>query len=545
MISMSTLDASALEIQAKVTKVAEDGKVEMTLPEGAMVAIGDKVRIEVRMPGLEPTSIKTRWTIKDLEDGKVKAAPDGTPTSMPDEGYSAFIKTLAGQPMTEKSRQAGEMAKDMVGEQGDAAKAGRDGSKSGDSDADKPSLTESRAAAPAASIPDIDKAEMRPAMPDEQSVETSASITEAEAEASDSKDKDPKTSSTKDMTATVETGSEPEVVVPGPKVEPSSDVQKQAASKEEQAVKALQASSALVASAGEEPDPGKAAQMAALSSDETDAMRAPATESRVDPSSQEASLRPALPVADPSAIHACDELAAHPFDPDAITKGVDYEKLDVEKVIEACKDAIGQFPKEARFYSQLTRGLHKARQLDKAFETTMKGAELGSAHSMAYLGVMYKLGDPVPKDLEQSLSWFEKAAENGNPGGMVFAAAMYRDGTGTPQDYKRAADLYRMAADLNVAEAMTGLAIFHDRGQGVEKLPERSASLLLKAMLGDDQEAQKLLFDAPGAISQETRKAIQSLLQDRGFYSGKIDGDFGPQTSRSLTLFKRRGKIGP
>ena len=56
----------------------------------------------------------------------------------------------------------------------------------------------------------------------------------------------------------------------------------------------------------------------------------------------------------------CDHLAAHPFDPDAVAKGVFYADLDADKVIAACQDAIAAYPQEARFYTQLTRGLHKA-----------------------------------------------------------------------------------------------------------------------------------------------------------------------------------------
>ncbi|WP_373237624.1 peptidoglycan-binding protein, partial [Cohaesibacter celericrescens] len=230
--------------------------------------------------------------------------------------------------------------------------------------------------------------------------------------------------------------------------------------------------------------------------------------------------------------------------PDAVVKGVDYKQLNAEKIIAACNEALADYPSEARFYTQLTRGLHKAGKLNEAFDATKKGADLGSAHSMAYLAVMYKLGEPIAKDLKKSLFWFEKAAENGNPGGMIFAAAMYRDGTGTPRDYKRAAKLYQQASDLDIAEAMSSLAVFYDRGQGVEKSPESAASYLLKALLGDDKQAQQLLFEASGAISKETRQNIQTTLQKEGFYKGKIDGDFGSRTRQALTRYRSGRKGG-
>ena len=245
------------------------------------------------------------------------------------------------------------------------------------------------------------------------------------------------------------------------------------------------------------------------------------------------------PVAKASDLHACDSLAAHMFDPDAKAKGVSYEQLDAPKVIEVCQKAIDLFPDASRFYGQLARGLHKAGRMDAAYQATHKGAELGSGHSMAYLGILYRQGQAVAKDLAQSLIWFDKAAEKGNPAAMMFAAAMYRDGTATDRNYARAAALYKQAAALDIAEAMTNLAVFLDRGQGSEKNAEESALYFLKALKHQDEEARKLLYEAPGALSIATRKQLQHHLKQAGFYKGPIDGDFGTGTRNALTLYRR------
>ena len=96
-----------------------------------------------------------------------------------------------------------------------------------------------------------------------------------------------------------------------------------------------------------------------------------------------------------------------------------------------------------------------------------------------------------------------------------------------------------MAVEMDIAEAMTELAIFYDRGQGVAKDPEKAAGLLLAALRAEDREAQKLLFEAPGAITREAREAIQTTLKANGFYRGAIDADFGTGTRNALVRYRR------
>ena len=96
-----------------------------------------------------------------------------------------------------------------------------------------------------------------------------------------------------------------------------------------------------------------------------------------------------------------------------------------------------------------------------------------------------------------------------------------------------------MASDRDIAEASADLGIFYDRGQGVERSAEQAANLLLKAYAQDDKDTQQIFFEAPGVLSEETRKAVQIALKDRGFYKGAIDADFGSGTRRALILYKR------
>ena len=237
-------------------------------------------------------------------------------------------------------------------------------------------------------------------------------------------------------------------------------------------------------------------------------------------------------------LHDCDRFAAHPFDPDAVAEGVRYRDMVASKIVTACRKAIREFPSEARFYTQLTRGLHKDGDLEGAIEATRKGADLGSSHSMANLGVMHRQGVAgLEPDPAKALEWFEKAAEAGNPGGMVFAAAMHRDGKEVPQNYERAAELYLKASELGISEAHTNLAIFYDQGSGVKKHAAKSANHMLMAYRGGEKSATRILNDSPSVLSLPTRKALQLQLHRLGFYRGGIDGQLGAKSREALRRF--------
>ena len=657
--------AAPLQIRTEVSKVEENGGVELVLPTATMVAIGDKIRIELAPINEEQATIKTRWTVRGIKNGQILASPDGQPTDMPKVGYVAIINTLANQPMghipasitadadednqdqnnldqsdpveavseegvqlSEPGQTVAEIMPDVVEPEANAeplsaadmddedqqsgteeparelqdpatadngmqealaaiapAEAGEaDMPNPGTEPTDKASQVLATQDAPVApdapveaealvaldapveteapvpsetpdtpEIPETSEVSAVSEAPEADSQETAdlaGSIDVIEPDGSLATDSEAQTESEKPdetpqntaMTVTEPVTGEAAAIEIGP-------VETTTVKEEEDASQEAAASGDQIASLAPTPSPQELQQTPSLQPDlpEPALPSVPAPGSEPTPESEpegeteegKEKQPDMVPAPDPAPVHECDTLAAHPFDQDAVAPGRDYALLNPGKVIEACQQAIDAFPAEARFYSQLTRGLHKEGKLQEAFEATKRGAELGSAHSMAYLGVMYQLGEPIPRDLPRSLVWFEKAAQAGNPGGMVFAAAMYRDGTGTKQNFDRAAELYQLASDLEIAEAMTFLAVFYDRGQGVEKDPDKAAAYLLRAVRAKDREARKLLFESSDALTAAARKAIQSILKQEGFYKGKIDGDFGSRTRRAINLYSQ------
>lgn len=238
--------------------------------------------------------------------------------------------------------------------------------------------------------------------------------------------------------------------------------------------------------------------------------------------------------------HACDRLAAHSHDTDAVAPGVNYADLEAPATIEACTAAIREQPDVPRFKAQLGRGLYKAGRYTEALRLLQEASREGNALSMAFLGIMYMQGSGVEKNLAESLHWLEKAAENGNVGGMVFAAGMYLRGEGSEQNPHRAAMWYQKAADAGASQAMSGLSILYDEGMGVRRSPDKAAVLMLRALGEDDENASRILLKTPGELSLATRKEIQRRLNEVELYHGAIDGRFGPGTKRALNAWTNK-----
>jgi TPR repeat protein len=70
----------------------------------------------------------------------------------------------------------------------------------------------------------------------------------------------------------------------------------------------------------------------------------------------------------------------------------------------------------------------KLRWYDRAFEATLKAAELGEPTAMYSLVNMYEVGLGVSADPDQAVHWAIEAAEHGHLGAMALLESAYRNG---------------------------------------------------------------------------------------------------------------------
>lgn len=200
-------------------------------------------------------------------------------------------------------------------------------------------------------------------------------------------------------------------------------------------------------------------------------------------------------------------------------------------------------------------------------------AEGGNVRALIGLGYMSLAPGKDRFDPEKAFRYFSDAADKGDPEAMFELAKLYEKGIGTKQDFGKALALYRRSADRGFADALNDLGFFYYQGaEGVKRNPEKAIALFVRAAdlkhpqamynvasLIDDglikdrtpEDAARYLYaalrsgvrdvltqltDRPEQFKLATRKALQMLLAQNGFYGGAIDGGFGKGTTRSLKL---------
>jgi hypothetical protein len=103
----------------------------------------------------------------------------------------------------------------------------------------------------------------------------------------------------------------------------------------------------------------------------------------------------------------------------------------------------------------------------KAAKLYMPLAKRGNAKAQLSLGVIYYLGQGVPKDYKEAAKWLRLAAKQGRAKAQNLLGAIYDLGLGVPQDYQEAAKWYRLSAEQGDADGQYNLGIMYARELGV------------------------------------------------------------------------------
>jgi uncharacterized protein len=116
-------------------------------------------------------------------------------------------------------------------------------------------------------------------------------------------------------------------------------------------------------------------------------------------------------------------------------------------------------------------------------------AEQGDAMAQVQLGVMYNIGQGVPRDYATAVSWYRKAAEQGDAKAQFYLGLIYERGEGVPRDYAAAVNWYRKAAEQGYADAQAQLGFVYGLGQGVPRDYVTAHKWLNLAAVGGREDA--------------------------------------------------------
>ena len=119
--------------------------------------------------------------------------------------------------------------------------------------------------------------------------------------------------------------------------------------------------------------------------------------------------------------------------------------------------------------NEYERGLsaYNRAEYTTAFETWQNLAVLGHPDAQFGLGIMYSLGQGVPRDHRAAAPWLHLAAIQGHRGAQLSVGHSYEHGLGVLQDFAAAHRWYLAAAEQGEAKAQNNLGTLYEHGRGV------------------------------------------------------------------------------
>jgi TPR repeat protein len=191
-----------------------------------------------------------------------------------------------------------------------------------------------------------------------------------------------------------------------------------------------------------------------------------------------------------ASITRCDELAAHPNDPQKIVEGVAWEQIDVIAALDACSQEVNRQPANARIQYQYARVLDRQELHGDAVMWYRKAAEQGYPAAQNSLGYAYEWGQGLEINLQLAVEWYRQAAEQDYAQAQNNLGTMYFLGKGVDYDEKQALHWYQKAADQGHATAQRNLGMMYSKGSGVKQSYETAFHWYLKAADQDNPHAQ-------------------------------------------------------
>ena len=146
----------------------------------------------------------------------------------------------------------------------------------------------------------------------------------------------------------------------------------------------------------------------------------------------------------------------HPRDRDALAS--------VSTVFRDAEKSDASLPGGLSALEELGDEFHNETKFAEAVYWYRKGDDRGDAGCMHMIGLCYRYGNGVEKDMRKAFEWLEKASELGHVGATHDLADYYRSGIGVEKDVPKAVELYVKAAGLGDSYAARELGYIYEGG---------------------------------------------------------------------------------
>jgi len=155
----------------------------------------------------------------------------------------------------------------------------------------------------------------------------------------------------------------------------------------------------------------------------------------------------------------CDRLAAAPLDLDRITEGVASSLLDHEASLAACRAALEADPENPRLLFQMGRVLDFSDADDEAALYYRRAIGHDYTAAYAYLAYQYDNGDGVKEDVAEAVRLSRIAEARDDPTAHFNLGVFYKIGRGVERDLNQARQHFEAAAKAGHMHAFTEIAI--------------------------------------------------------------------------------------
>ncbi|GAA8307301.1 hypothetical protein HpNP137_04880 [Helicobacter pylori] len=105
----------------------------------------------------------------------------------------------------------------------------------------------------------------------------------------------------------------------------------------------------------------------------------------------------------------------------------------------------------------------------KARKYFERACGLNNGRGCNNLGVLYRDGQGVEKNLTKAAQFYSKACELKDGRGCSALGMLYENDQGVEKNLTKAAQFYSKACDLNISRGCGALGVLYYNGQGVEK----------------------------------------------------------------------------
>lgn len=129
---------------------------------------------------------------------------------------------------------------------------------------------------------------------------------------------------------------------------------------------------------------------------------------------------------------------------------------------------------EFRLADLLLKSAWSQEDKKESFDIFLRSAEKGYPNAIHQIGLMYRDGVGIPRDVKKMEEYLAKASDLGFAPSVITLADIYSQGKILPKDDEKAFGLYLKAAELGNGNAMYKVATCLEEGLGVDQNPKEA-----------------------------------------------------------------------